>query len=221
MNDDLTPPLGSSVSHRRWAFVLGWLHFTGLLGFYSPWRAWFLALTPVTLLLATTLLLLSQRPLSSALLVRLVGIYLVALTAEIAGVATGKVFGAYHYGEAFGRKLAGVPLLIGLNWTALCLAAAMLVAPWRQPRLVRAAVAAMLPVSIDLLIEQVCARFDFWYWTTGVPPLQNYLTWYGLSFVFVWVLLPVLARAQNKLAPYFLGVQLLFFLVLVLLEQQR
>src|SRR5689334_23098853 len=43
-------------------------------------------------------------------------VYALTLAAEVIGVATGAIFGAYSYGEVLGFKLLEVPLIIGLNW---------------------------------------------------------------------------------------------------------
>jgi putative membrane protein len=41
-------------------------------------------------------------------------------------------------------------------------------------------VAALLVTGIDLLIEQVAPKLDFWQFEGG-PDLQNYLSWIGVS----------------------------------------
>ncbi|GGK84673.1 carotenoid biosynthesis protein [Rufibacter glacialis] len=193
-------------------------HFCGLIGFYTPYREWFLGNTPLNLILATGLLFWNHQGLTAKMVLGTVAVFLVGLTAEIIGVATGKVFGAYHYGDAFGFKFREVPLVIGMNWAALCFAAAAVVNQWQKPYLVKAAVAAAIPVSIDFLIEKVCETFDFWYWHGGSPPLQNYLSWYLFSFLFALVLIPLLRNSRNRFAPYFLLVQFVFFLLLNLAE---
>ncbi|MBC3540445.1 carotenoid biosynthesis protein [Rufibacter sediminis] len=193
-------------------------HVCGLIGFYTSYREWFLSNTPLNLVLATGLLLWNQQGLTLKLVLGVVAVFLVGLTAEIIGVATGKVFGGYHYGDAFGFKFMEVPLVIGMNWAALCFAAVAVVNQWAKPFLAKAAIAAAIPVSIDFLIEQVCEKFDFWYWDGHTPPLQNYLAWYVFSFLFAVVLIPLLKNSRNLFAPYFLLVQFVFFLLLNVVE---
>ncbi|WP_205503451.1 carotenoid biosynthesis protein [Rufibacter psychrotolerans] len=198
--------------------VLCLFHGCGLIGFYTPYRDWFLSNTPLNLILATALLFWNHQGLTWKMVAGVIGVFLVGFTAEVIGVATGNVFGAYFYGDAFGPKFMGVPWLIGMNWAALCFAAATVVNTWQKPFLVKAAVAAAMPVSIDFLIEQVCEKFDFWYWEAQAAPLQNYISWYVFSFLFVLVLIPLLRNSQNRLAPYFLLIQFVFFLLLNLVE---
>ena len=40
---------------------------------------------------------------------------------EVAGVATGKIFGPYEYGQTLKLKAWGVPFIIGINWVILTL----------------------------------------------------------------------------------------------------
>lgn len=191
-------------------------HFCGLIGFHTPFRDWFLANTPLNLLLATLLLLLNHKGLTLKMLLVFFLIFMAGFAVEVVGVKTGLVFGSYYYGDAFGTKFLGVPFLIGMNWAALCFAAATVANKYIHAFWPRALVAAAIPVSIDFLIEQVCEEFDFWYWQNSQVPVQNFLSWYLFSFLFVLVLLPVLKKSENPFAPYFLSVQFVFFLVLTL-----
>ncbi|MGB3549005.1 MAG: carotenoid biosynthesis protein, partial [Saprospiraceae bacterium] len=49
--------------------------------------------------------------------------YLVTFFTEVAGVATGAVFGSYQYGPTMWWQGWGVPFVIALNWAVLVLAA--------------------------------------------------------------------------------------------------
>ncbi|WP_210489490.1 carotenoid biosynthesis protein [Rufibacter aurantiacus] len=214
---ELTAPLPVQKLHLA-VGIICLFHVCGLIGFYTPFREWFLSNTPLNLVLATGLLLWNHQGLTVKMVLGLVGVFLVGLTAEIIGVRTGQVFGGYHYGEAFGHKFMDVPLVIGMNWAALCFASVAVVTVWQRPVWVKATLAAAIPVSIDFLIEQVCEKFDFWYWDHHTPPLQNYLAWYGFSYLFALVLIPLLKNSRNPFAPYFLLVQFVFFLLLNVVE---
>lgn len=193
-------------------FILLLFHFCGIIGFHTAYRDWFLSNTPLNLILATFLLLLNQRQLSLKMLLAFVAVFLAGFAVEVVGVRTGAVFGSYYYGDAFGAKLFGVPFVIGMNWSALCFASATLVNHYFRSYLLKAMIAAAVPVSIDFLIEQVCEMFDFWYWQNSQVPLQNFIAWYVCSFLFVLLLIPVLRGSRNSFAPYFLLVQFIFFL---------
>ncbi len=194
--------------------ILLLFHFCGLVGFHTVYRDWFLSNTPLNLVLATLLLLWNHKELNLKMLLAFAVVFVTGFAVEVVGVKTGSVFGSYYYGAAFGPKFLGVPFVIGMNWAALCFAAATLANQYFKLFWLKAFLAAAIPVSIDYLIEQVCETFDFWYWQKSQVPLQNFISWYVCSFLFVLLLLPVLRGSRNPLAPYFLLVQFLFFLIL-------
>lgn len=80
-----------------------------------------LPLSPYTLLLSFLILMNSYRWKSPVVWVAIL-VFLLGFTAEWVGVQKGWLFGVYHYGSNLGPKLAGVPLIIGINWAMLTLA---------------------------------------------------------------------------------------------------
>ncbi len=116
---------------RRWILgAMGWLFGGGILAHSWP------LLRPLALALTTPLLILTNAAVLLAVFDdhrtrRLrwwcLGAWAVTVALEMVGVATGRVFGAYAYGPTLRGQIAGVPLLIGLNWTVLLLGALSLV----------------------------------------------------------------------------------------------
>jgi putative membrane protein len=118
---------------------------------------------------------------------------------EQAGVATGVVFGAYHYTDYLGGKLGEVPLLIPLAWFMMIYPSYVIAnlvvarratgtAPGAGP-LVRMAVAsAAVMTAWDLVIDPILSgpRVRAWVWESGGPyfgiPSQNYLGWLATTF---------------------------------------
>ena len=43
---------------------------------------------------------------------------------------------------------------------------------------------ALLMVGFDLLLEPAAVKLNYWVWVKDYIPVQNYLAWFGLSFVF-------------------------------------
>ena len=179
----------------------------------------FIYLTPFHLTLSFALLLWNHpagaERKGKGLLWYTVLAFLLGFGAEVLGVATGFPFGDYVYGPVFGLQWRGVPLLIGLNWALqvyLGNAVANRFLPAVFPTLPRVALGALLPVAVDLLIEPVAIRYNMWQWAAGTPPLQNYLGWYGVSF-----LLSALYHAfigpnnRNPVALLLMVLQVLFF----------
>jgi uncharacterized membrane protein len=135
---------------------------------------------------------------------RLTGIF-IALSAAIswafeqAGVATGQIFGAYHYTDYLGGKLGHVPLLIPLAWFMMIYPSyviANLLLSRRatgtpaglRPLMALAAASAVVMTVWDLVIDPILSgpRVRAWVWETGGPyfgiPIQNYLGWLVTTF---------------------------------------
>jgi uncharacterized membrane protein len=118
---------------------------------------------------------------------------------EQIGVATGFVYGAYHYTDYLGGKLGHVPLLIPLAWFMMVypsyVIATLIVerrATGTRPgaaSLVRlACVGAVVMTLWDLVIDPILSgpSIRAWVWETGGPyfgiPIQNYLGWLLTTF---------------------------------------
>ncbi|MGM0567250.1 MAG: carotenoid biosynthesis protein [Bacteroidota bacterium] len=195
--------------------VIGIVYLVGILGMSIPeTRGLFQQLTPVNLLFAGFMLFLFHRPysLKPALLFLLV--FLGGFGVEVAGVQTGLVFGSYAYGEALGLKIAGTPLLIGLNWLMLIYMVYHLLQDLETSFFLKSIIGALMMVAYDLLLEPVAIRLDFWQWGGGAIPLQNYLAWFGISFVFLLIWNLAKAKTTNPVSNTLLATQMSFFLIL-------
>lgn len=175
---------------------------------------YFQNLTPLNLLLTNAILFSFHRDFSPAFLLFAVVVMLAGFLAEVLGVHTGLLFGEYSYGQALGLKLWDVPLLIALNWLMLTYGAGS-ISRWLQIHwLGRAALAALLMLALDYLIEPVALRFDFWSWHSGEIPLTNYLGWLGLAFLLQVLYHRSSFRKTNPLAAFVFCLQAAFFLAL-------
>jgi uncharacterized membrane protein len=126
----------------------------------------------------------------------------VSLLFESLGVATGYVYGPYHYTETLGPKFLGlVPFLIPLAWfmmmyPSLVIADRLLPAltDWKSAWLRRLAVAALggaIMTAWDLSLDPLMVASNHWVWEVkgsyfGVP-LQNYWGWWLTAFVVFWM----------------------------------
>lgn len=119
---------------------------------------------------------------------------------EEVGVATGLVFGHYHYTDALGPWLGSVPVLIPLAWFMMIypsyVAANLIVdgrvvgTPGSGGHLVGLALlGALVMTAWDLLADPILSgpTIRAWVWEQGGPyygvPLQNYLGWVATTFV--------------------------------------
>lgn len=137
---------------------------------------------------------------------------------EVAGVQTSLVFGQYSYGEILGIGLWGVPLIIGLNWSLLVFATASVVNVKNWPIALKASIAASIMVLYDLFLEPVAIRFGFWEWAGGPVPLQNYIAWWLIAFFMLLGVFSYVKSLRNRIAMYILGIQTLFFIIIILYE---
>ncbi len=144
---------------------------------------------------------------------------LAGILVEIAGVQTGLVFGTYSYGSILGISLGGVPLIIGLNWSLLVFASAALFTRFHISAFAKAGLAATVMVAYDIFLEPVAIRFGFWDWAGGPVPLQNYLAWWVIAFLMLSGVFRYVPDLRNRLAPYIIGVQTLFFIIIILVEK--
>lgn len=135
----------------------------------------------------------------------------VTLCLEIVGVATSLVFGAYTYGQTLGLKLLGVPLLIGINWTIIIMGIAQVAVRVLEKPLLAAFATASLTVVFDYVMEPVAIAFDYWTWAEGDIPLQNYIAWFCIAFVFALLFAQHKLTTTNKVPTLIVGIQFVFF----------
>lgn len=203
----------------HWAIFLAVLvHFSGAIGiaFFSP--AFFVPFTPVNLFLMLLLLILHEQPINSRFVQAFFMAVVVGMTTEMIGVNTGLLFGDYSYGEVFGRKLFGVPVLIGINWFCVVYASHVVASKLKSDRikgrLSIALLAAAIATAFDWVMEPVAMKLGFWNWSDGTIPLFNYVSWFVISFAVSIIFGYLKIQASNRFVPYFLMIQALFFLFL-------
>ncbi|MFN5022387.1 MAG: carotenoid biosynthesis protein, partial [bacterium] len=71
-----------------------------------------------------------------------------------------------------------------------------------------------IATAFDWIMEPVAMKLGFWNWRDGTIPFFNYASWFVISFAVSIVFGYLKIQASNKLAPYFLVIQALFFLFL-------
>jgi uncharacterized membrane protein len=187
--------------------------FFGLIDTSAEVHTLFLALTPWNLILTTMLLLWFHQDWRPKFIFSGITIVLAGYFVEVAGVHTGIIFGPYHYGNTLGWQIGEVPWIIGLNWFLLIYTVSA-VLKYVQNKLAFAGLGALILTGLDGLIEPVAIRLDFWQWETSGIPLQNYIAWFLVSFLFLLFFKKYNGRVNNKLASLVLAVQFTFFAAL-------
>lgn len=169
--------------------------------------------TPFHLMLMFVLLAISyQDKLIQFLKVSAV-IFAIGFLAEVLGVHTGLLFGDYSYSEVLGLKLFDVPLLIGANWVMVIVGATAVASIFWKNKWAICAAAASLATFYDWLLEPVAMDLNYWQWDRFIVPLYNYVCWWGLSFMLVYIWSVFKLRVNNFSAILF-TIQALFFALL-------
>lgn len=191
-------------------------HAVGLAGFITPaFKSLFITLVPYHLLLMLMVVFYSYGRASLRLAIFFTLIWAAGFCCEYVGVHRGWLFGNYVYGHTLGPKLDNVPLLIGVNWFLLIFSVGSLMqkTKLRKPALRIVCGAAVLTL-LDVCIEPVAVKMDYWQWTNGMIPLKNYVCWFLLGLIMLWLFELCRFRRLNYAGPVLLLMQFIFFIVL-------
>ena len=190
----------------------------GFLLFAIPFsRPLFTALTPLSLLFVTLLVLWHHKRVDLNFIIFSLIVVISSFFIEVAGVKSGKLFGEYTYLKTLGPGILETPFVIGVNWLMLTLFFADLIhrsgirGGWAPP------LAAAGMVAYDLVLEQAAPLIDMWSWKDASVPLRNYLAWFLLALFFQILLKRLRIPVRHPLSLTLLLCQFFFFLLLVLL----
>ncbi len=135
---------------------------------------------------------------------------LVSFASEAIGVATGWVFGAYHYTDLLGPKILGVPPFIQVGYIAMGYASMVIARIILGPQSIKgwvipmvALAGACVMVSWDVVMDpyQATVAGD-WIWHNGGAyfgiPFHNYVGWFFTVLVFLLLYNLYAARYGEK-----------------------
>ncbi len=198
---------------RAWYLV-------GIIGFSLPFsHELFRFLTPFSLLLLAGVFVLYHDTRDNRFWGILAFIFLAGFGVELAGVLTGKIFGVYAYGRTLGPKVAGVPVIIGINWVIMVYGSLALVSPFKPGRVSGSLLAAVIMTASDFFIEKFAILSDMWSWENTEPPLQNYISWLIISFLFCMLAYPSIAGKVRKVAIHGYLYQFALFVIILLIHR--
>lgn len=208
------------LTNKFWLslFLLVVIYLVGTASVLAGMAESLMQLTPYNLLFAIAMLLYNAEKPDKSYWLWFVIVALAGFLIEAVGVQTSLVFGQYSYGEVLGIGVWGVPLIIGLNWSLLVFATASVVNVNSWPIALKASIAASIMVLYDLFLEPVAIRFGFWEWAGGPVPLQNYIAWWLIAFFMLLGVFSYVKNLRNHIAIYILGIQSLFFIIIILYE---
>jgi bisanhydrobacterioruberin hydratase len=198
------------------AIIIYLLFVFGVLWYSLPLtREYVLLLTPFVLLAVYIIVIYPElKNKNYRSIIWLAVIYLVTFLIEVYGVHSGNIFGNYTYGDTLGKKLFGVPIIIGMNWGMIIWGCAELAGMLRLNIILKIIIASAAAVLLDIFIEPAAMKFDYWNWSNAVIPLQNYFAWFFISLLFTASYFLLKIKAAGRLPVHFYISQIIFFVSL-------
>jgi bisanhydrobacterioruberin hydratase len=195
-------------------------YLVGVLGLsFTETRPLFIRLVPFALILGFAgVLLFHEAKWELKTLTAFVLVYISGFVIESVGVNTGLIFGEYIYGKTLGFQIFETPLIIGMNWLFLVYVSSSLTERLNSGRFISFLFPPVLMVIYDMVLEQVAPDLGMWNWKNEVIPLQNYIAWFVVAFIFVLVFGLFNIKTSNKIAPLIFILQFLFFLLLMIFK---
>ncbi len=190
-----------------WLFVI-----SALIGMALGYEAWFIPKTPLNLLIGFGLLLWNTEIDNIKVSAALVIAFVVGMGVEILGVSTGKIFGTYAYGDHLGPKLLDVPYMIGIYWAVLVVITSFIARSIVNHWMIISVIGAGLMVFLDLFIELMAPRFDFWEFALHPVPIQNYVSWFVIAFGLHLLVAKWVTVSSKQYSFHLYLTQLVFFI---------
>jgi len=172
-------------------------------------------LTPYTLLISVVIVSMKLLRLDS-LKVFYWGLvtFLITYLTEVIGVKTGLIFGEYSYGNVLGIKLFDVPIIIGLNWVFVILGLINLFQKFKTNNFFKGLYVGIGAVAFDFILEPVAISLTYWSWDDIQIPLQNYIAWFVLAYVFYLLFAYFKIELRTTISRNYFIIQTIFFIVL-------
>ena len=206
-------------------------HVIGLLGIFFN-KNFFIQASSLNLLLMFLLIIYTHKDKNRSFCIFLLLAVVIGIVAEIIGTRTGFLFGTYEYGAALGLSFFKVPLIIGINWFIVIYCCGVSIniilnkmvdrlteiTENKKPIIKLLSVVidgATLAVLFDWLMEPVAIKLGYWKWAgSGGIPFYNYVCWFGLSVILLFIFHKLQFEKKNKFALHLLMIQVMFFLLL-------
>ena len=111
---------------------------------------------------------------------------------EAFGTATGALFGSYHYTDALGVSLLGVPLIIPMAWSMMAYPCLLATQRLVRSKTATALLGGYLFTTWDIFLDPQMVGEGYWRWARrgryrGIP-LSNFVGWFLTGLVVMAVL---------------------------------
>jgi bisanhydrobacterioruberin hydratase len=194
------------------------IFFVGIIGhLYDPLQNLMILLTPATLLITGLIVLFySHKTSENNFLPWAAFTYVITFILEVVGVKTGLIFGEYNYGSTLGIKLLDVPLIIGFNWVFVILGSIFISRLLTSNIFLSAMITAFIAFIFDCILEPIAIKLNYWSWSEGIIPLQNYLAWFVIALISAFGYSYLKIKVSSKISLHYILVQFVFFVVLLI-----
>jgi putative membrane protein len=176
----------------------------------------FRQLISFSILLSLALLLLYHKNWSRTFIITGLIIISGGWLVELIGTKTGFPFGEYEYLGLLWPLIAGVPLILGLNWLFLVYCSFIITSFIPAAKTFRSITGALLMTGYDLLLEPFARHTGMWMWQEDKVPLSNYIAWFVISFIFLRLLYINPPEKDNRLGIFLFVYQSGLFAALLL-----
>ena len=197
-------------------FIIWLFNISGILGILSSNSEWFLKLTPINLSMYVILIIWCAEHIRNTFLLAFFIPFVIGFITEYLGVNYGLIFGSYSYGDNLGLKLAGVPLMICVNWAVLTIITADISSILHKNIFVQSLLGGFIMMLLDLMIEVSAPRFDFWAFENSVIPIKNYVAWFIIGSIAHYLYRQVNTNTNKKVSIHiFVAITIFFFTFLI------
>ena len=222
-----------NFSKQQWATAIAILfHGIGLIGILDFNSDFIIRSTPINLLLMFALIVYTQEQKNTAFFIFIGACFVTGIAVEIIGTSTGWLFGEYSYSDLLGPGIKQVPFIIGLNWFIIMYCCGIMMdallnrllesvskqtgEPLKRIRVLSVVIdGATLAVFFDWIMEPAAVKLGYWHWLgDGEIPWYNYICWFVVSMLLLFIFQKLQFNKQNKFAVNLLLIQAMFFLLL-------
>ncbi len=206
--------MNSFLEKHKKLIVINWviIHIVGAVGLnLSISQRLFEQLSVFTLLYSACIILFTHSEKNISYFVFILFVFLSGFIAEIIGVRTGLIFGAYHYTPTLGYSVMGVPLIIAVNWVALTYCTAQLADRFVRNPFLAILVGAILLVLLDILLEFFAVKHQLWVWENrAYPPFQNFAGWFLVGCITHFIFRISIKKSNNNFADWYTAILFIF-----------
>ena len=198
--------------NKTTVIALIWLfHISAVIGISIGYQEWFASKTWLNLIILNLGLffvfsLYQYKNFLAYLIVAVLG-----FSIEVLGVNYGWFFGEYAYGQNLGVKIAGTPVLIGLNWAMLVIVTGQIARSFLPKKWMQVGFAAGLMLFLDVLMEETAPNFNFWEFKSEAVPISNFVAWFAFAVLFQLIVQGLNSKGDSKISYHIYIVQFLFF----------